>query len=76
MQGIVDQLVAGRVSATTFAIWVVLALLLSLAGGALAGIKLAGNDLGNELAAMMGAMFGPTAAVPGIVVGLIVLALL
>ena len=31
-------------------------------------------DLGNGLAAMMGAMYGPLASVPGILAGLIVLA--
>ena len=40
-------------------------------GGALAGIQLAGKDLGTELAGAMGAMFGPTGAVPGILLGLI-----
>jgi hypothetical protein len=45
-------------------------------GGALAGILLAGKDLGNELAGAMGAMFGPTGAVPGVLLGLIILALL
>ena len=52
------------------------AFVLSMAGGAVAGVRLAGKDLGNELAAMMGAMFGPTAAVPAVLVGLVVLALL
>ena len=60
----------------TGAAGLLLALLLSMAGGALAAIRLAGKDLGNELAALMGAMFGPTAAVPGVLVGLVVLALL
>lgn len=55
--------------------WVLMAFVLSMAGGALAGVRLAGKDLGNELAAMMGAMFGPTAAVPAVLVGLVVLAL-
>ena len=55
--------------------WVLMAFVLSMAGGALAGVRLAGKDLGNELAAMMGAMFGPTAAVPAVLLGLVVLAL-
>lgn len=50
-----------------------LAALLAVAGGAVAGMKLAGKDLGLPLAAMMGAMFGPLAAVPGILLALIVL---
>lgn len=48
----------------------------SLAGGALGGIVVGGKALGNELAALMGGFYGPLAGVPGIVVGLIVLALL
>lgn len=55
--------------------WLLMAFVLSMLGGALAGMRLAGKDLGNELAAMMGAMFGPTAAVPAVLVGLVVLAL-
>ena len=54
--------------------WLAMAFVLSMAGGALAGMRLAGKDLGNELAAMMGAMFGPTAVLPAVVLGLIVLA--
>lgn len=50
-----------------------LATVLAIAGGALAGMKLAGKDLGNALAAMMGALFGPVAVVPGVLLGLIIL---
>lgn len=70
-----EQLVSGHLSVVTIVIWTVLALILSVAGGAAAGLKLAGESLGNELAALMGGMFGPTGAVPGILVGLVVLAL-
>jgi len=56
---------------------IVLALILgaaaSLLGGALGGVAIGGKALGNELAAMMGGFYGPLAAVPGIIVGLIVL---
>lgn len=47
----------------------------SLVGGALGGIVVGGKALGNELAALMGGFYGPLAGVPGLVVGLIVLAL-
>lgn len=75
MQPFLAQLGAGSIGAGTILVWLVAAVLLSMAGGAVAGIRLAGKDLGNELAAMMGAMFGPTAAVPAVLVGLLVLAL-
>ena len=48
----------------------------SVAGGALGGIAVGGKALGNELAAMMGGFYGPLAGVPGILIGLIVLALI
>ena len=60
----------------TALLWTVLAFVLAAAGGAIAGIVLAGKDLGNELAGMMGAMFGPAGAVPAVVIGLAILALI
>ena len=57
-------------------LWTLVAFVVAMAGGALTGVKLAGKDLGNELAALIGAMFGPTGAVPGILLGLIVLAVI
>lgn len=63
----------GYLSIVSIVVWALVAAVFAIAGGALAGMKLAGKDLGNALAAMMGAMFGPVAAVPGVVLGLIVL---
>lgn len=74
MEAIMHQLVSGQLTVLTVLIWTVIIFLLSMAGGAIAAVKLAGKDLGNELAASMGAMFGPTGAVPGILLGLIILA--
>lgn len=51
-----------------------LGLLAAAAGGALVGIRLGGADLGKEMAALMGAMYGLSAAVPGLVFGLLILA--
>ena len=75
MRDIVQQLGAGQLNVMTILIWTLIAFLLAAAGGALTGLRLAGKDLGNELAALMGAMFGPTGAVPGVLLGLIILAL-
>ena len=74
MRDIVQQLGTGQLNIMTILIWTLIAFLLAAAGGALTGLRLAGKDLGNELAAMMGAMFGPTGAVPGVLLGLIILA--
>jgi hypothetical protein len=76
MQGIMQQLTTGSLGVATIVVWTLIAAVLAMAGGALAAVKLAGKDLGNPLAALMGMLFGPVAAVPGVLIGLIVLKLL
>jgi hypothetical protein len=74
MSALLQALLGGELNALTLVVWTLIAMLLSLAAGAAAGVVLAGKDLGNSLAAMMGGMFGPVAAAPGILVGLLLLA--
>jgi hypothetical protein len=76
MNGVIHQLASGQFTAITIILWTGLSFVLAAAGGAAAGIKLAGKDLGNDLAALIGGMFGPVAAVPAVLVGLVVLALI
>jgi uncharacterized membrane protein len=52
---------------------IILAVLLSIAAGALTGVKIGGEFLGKELAAMMGGFYGPVAAVPAVLLGIILL---
>ena len=76
MHDVMQHLYSGRLTAVTILLWTFVSVVLSIAAGAVSGIALGGKDLGNSLAAAMGAMYGPVAAVPGILVGLIVLALI
>lgn len=76
MESLLQQLANGDLTLVTGLVWTLLAALLSLIGGAMAGVALAGKDLGNEVAALMGGMFGPSAAVPAVVAGLFLLHLL
>jgi len=52
---------------------IVLTIVAGIIGGAIGGIKVGGEHLGNELAAMMGGFYGPMAAIPGIIIALVVL---
>lgn len=52
----------------------ILALFSGALGGAVGGMIVGGKALGNELAAMMGAFFGPVASLPGVLLGLLILA--
>lgn len=74
MHDVMLELESGRLTIVTIVMWTLLSIVLSVAGGALAGLVLARKDLGASLAALMGAMYGPVAAVPGILAALIVLA--
>jgi hypothetical protein len=76
MHDVIQQLASGRLTAITITVWTLLSIVLSIAAGAAGGMALAGKDLGNTLAALMGAMYGPVAAVPGILLALIILAFL
>lgn len=66
----------GELTLVNGVILVLLALVSGAIGGAIGGLIVGGKALGNELAAMMGAFFGPVASMPGVAVGLIILALL
>lgn len=68
-----QPLAAGQLNAFSILSWTIFSIVVSVGAGAIAGVVLAGRDLGNSLAAMMGGMFGPVAAAPGILVALIVL---
>ena len=68
-----DQLSAAHLGVFSLILWTAMAALLAIVGGALAGMRLGGKDLGNGLAASMGAMFGPLAVVPGVLLGLVIL---
>jgi hypothetical protein len=76
MHDVIQQLASGRLTAITITVWTLLSIVLSIAAGAVGGMALAGKDLGKTLAALMGAMYGPVAAVPGILLALIILAFL
>ncbi|GAC1509405.1 MAG: hypothetical protein NVS1B6_16570 [Steroidobacteraceae bacterium] len=76
MNEAMQQLAGGQLNAVTITIWTLLAFVLATAGGAFAGVQLGGKDLGNGLAAAMGAMYGPVAAVPAVLAGLLILALI
>lgn len=73
MESFGQSLSSNQIDFTTGAVWLAASLLCGGGAGSLSALKLAGKDIGNELASMMGSVFGAVAAVPGILVGLIVL---
>lgn len=70
------NLAAGKLNLATELVWLVTATVLSMIGGAIGGMLLAGRDIGYELSAMLGALFAPAGVIPAIVIGLAILNLL
>lgn len=75
LQSLISSLMAGDINLFTGIVWLAIATSLSIVGGAIGGILLAGKDLGVQLAAMIGGLFGPTAVIPATILGLIALRL-
>ncbi|MBD6618976.1 hypothetical protein FNW02_24930 [Komarekiella sp. 'clone 1'] len=67
------SLAAGELNIETELVWVAIATALSMVGGAIGGMLLAGKDIGYQFSAMLGALFGPAGAIPAIVLGLVLL---
>ncbi|MGB7444785.1 MAG: hypothetical protein WA919_27265 [Coleofasciculaceae cyanobacterium] len=76
IQSFLASLGTGEINLMTGLIWFILAAGLSVVGGAIGGILLAGKDLGYQLAAMIGGLFGPVGVMPAVIVGLVVLKLI
>ncbi|MDZ8026540.1 MAG: hypothetical protein RMY36_021545 [Nostoc sp. SerVER01] len=70
------SLVAGDLNIATEFIWLVTAIVLSMIGGAIGGMLLAGKDIGYQFSAMLGALFAPAGVIPAIILGLAILNLL
>lgn len=66
-------LVEGDINLITGLVWLAFAAAVSVVGGAIGGVILAGKDLGNRLAAMIGGLFGPVGVIPAVLLGLLIL---
>ncbi len=72
----VRSLAAGDLNIATEFVWLVTATVLSMIGGAIGGMLLAGKDIGYQFSAMLGALFAPAGVIPAIILGLVILNLL
>lgn len=69
------SLVAGELNIATEIAWIVIATTLSMIGGAIGAMLLAGKDIGYQFAATLGALFGPAGVIPAIFLSFAVLKL-
>ncbi|MEH1907656.1 asr0689 family protein [Nostoc sp.] len=67
------SLADGDLNLATEFVWIIIATALSMVGGAIGGMLLAGKDIGYQFSAMLGALFAPAGVIPAILLGLAVL---
>ena len=75
LQNFLHNLIVGEITWFTALSLLAIATAVSVLGGAIGGILLAGKDLGYRLAAMIGGLFGPAGVIPTVAIGLLVLKL-
>ncbi|MFM7362915.1 MAG: hypothetical protein ACKO11_00065 [Cuspidothrix sp.] len=61
---------------TTGFTWLIIAIILSMLGGAIGGMILAGKDIGYLFSAKIGSLFAPAGIIPALILGLFILNLL
>ncbi len=69
------SLVSGELNLVTGLTWLIIATLLSMIGGAIGGMILAGKEIGYQFSAIVGSLFAPAGVIPGIFLGWILLRL-
>ena len=74
MELFLSHLNAEDISLSTMWPYFLVAILAGLLGGSIGGVLIGAKHMGAQLAALMGAFFGPIAALPGIVIALIIIA--
>jgi hypothetical protein len=72
----ITSLADGDLNIATELVWLIIAVVLSMVGGAIGGMLLAGKDLGYQFSAMLGALLAPAGVIPAILLGLAALDLL
>ncbi|MEH2290266.1 hypothetical protein [Nostoc sp.] len=70
------SLANGDLNIVTGLVWIVIATALSMIGGAIGGMLLAGKDIGYRFSAMLGALFAPAGVIPAILLGFVIINLL
>lgn len=57
---------------STILVWVIIAIFISMIGGAIGGMLLAGKEIGYKFSAIIGSLFAPAGVIPAIILGLLI----
>ncbi|HIK03743.1 MAG TPA: hypothetical protein IGS40_03355 [Trichormus sp. M33_DOE_039] len=67
------NMVTSDLTLVTGLLWLVIATIISMIGGAIGGMILAGKEIGYIFSATLGALFAPAGTIPTIIIGFAVL---
>ncbi|MDF5717104.1 MAG: hypothetical protein PUP93_25360 [Rhizonema sp. NSF051] len=70
---LLTSLAVGDITLITGTVWLLIATALSMVGGAIGGMWLAGKDIGYQFSALLGGLFGPAGMIPAILLGLFIM---
>nr|WP_044304594.1 hypothetical protein [Richelia intracellularis] len=76
MADILTDMVFGKISLITGLAWLLIAIFISMVGGAISGMIIAGKEIGYLFSAMLGGLFAPAGVIPAIILGLFILSFL
>nr|AVH79585.1 hypothetical protein [Nostoc sp. PCC 9448] len=76
MDELLTNMMTGDLTLVTGLLWLVIATVISMIGGAIGGIILAGKHIGYSFSATLGALFAPTGVIPAMIVGLALLSVI
>ncbi|MBE9208871.1 hypothetical protein IQ244_20455 [Nostoc sp. LEGE 06077] len=76
LSNFLTSMVSSELNIVTGTVWLVIATIISMIGGAIGGMILAGKDIGYSFSAMLGALFAPAGAIPAMLLGFALLTLL
>ncbi|AUT02256.1 hypothetical protein CLI64_18730 [Nostoc sp. CENA543] len=76
MNELITSMVTGDLTLVTGLLWLVVATVISMIGGAIGGMILAGKHIGYKFSATLGALFAPTGVIPTMIIGFALLSVI
>ncbi|MDJ0619561.1 MAG: hypothetical protein QNJ63_22935 [Calothrix sp. MO_192.B10] len=76
MADTLTNLVFGDINLMTGMVWLLIAIVISMIGGAISGMVIAGEEIGYGFSAMLGSLFAPAGIIPAMILGLFILNLI
>ncbi|MDJ0796182.1 MAG: hypothetical protein QNJ51_04985 [Calothrix sp. MO_167.B12] len=76
MADTLTNLVLGDINLITGMVWLLIAIIISMIGGAISGMVVAGEEIGYQFSAMLGSLFAPAGIIPAMILGLFILNLI